>query len=90
MVAHDVNIQDSNSDPFAEEMGYAPLSGQERPIVIEDDVWISFGAIIHRGVRIGARSIIAAGAVVTDDVPADVIYRCQRQPVIVPLKREKL
>ena len=38
-------------------------------IVIEDDVWIGFGAIIFSGVRIGRGSIIAAGAVVLKDVP---------------------
>jgi acetyltransferase-like isoleucine patch superfamily enzyme len=38
-------------------------------IVIEDDVWIGFGAIILSGVRIGRGSVIAAGAVVRKDVP---------------------
>jgi len=38
-------------------------------IIIEDHVWIGAGAIILSGVRIGARSIVAAGAVVTKDVP---------------------
>lgn len=40
-----------------------------KPIVIEDDVWICARAIILKGVRIGRGSIIAAGAVVTRDVP---------------------
>jgi len=56
------------------------------PIVIEDDVWINFNVAILQGVRIGARSIIAAGAIVTRDVPPDVLYRCQFNPVITPLK----
>jgi len=43
------------------------------PIVIEDDVWVGGGAIICPGVTIGARSIIAAGSVVTRDVPQDVL-----------------
>lgn len=38
-------------------------------ITIEDDAWIGTGAIILPGVRIGKMSIVAAGAVVTDDVP---------------------
>ncbi|WP_262230549.1 DapH/DapD/GlmU-related protein [Stenotrophomonas maltophilia] len=37
-------------------------------LVIEDDVWVGFGAIVLSGVRIGRGSIIAAGAVVTKDV----------------------
>jgi acetyltransferase-like isoleucine patch superfamily enzyme len=43
------------------------------PVVIEDGVWIGSGAIILPGVRIGARSIIGAGAVVTKDVAAGMI-----------------
>lgn len=42
-----------------------------KPIVIEDDCWIGGGAIICPGVRIGARSVIAAGAVVTKNVECD-------------------
>jgi acetyltransferase-like isoleucine patch superfamily enzyme len=44
-----------------------------RQVVIEDDVWVGTRAIILKGVTIGARSIVAAGAVVTADVPADVV-----------------
>lgn len=41
------------------------------PIIIEDDVWVAHGAIIMPGVRIGARSVVAAGSIVTQDVPPD-------------------
>ena len=37
--------------------------------VIEDDVWIGAGAIVLPGVTVGRGSIVAAGAVVTADVP---------------------
>lgn len=43
------------------------------PIFIDDDVWIGTRCQILKGVHIGARSIIAAGSVVTKDIPADVI-----------------
>lgn len=39
------------------------------PIVIGDDVWIGANAVILPGVTIGDGSVIAAGAVVTADVP---------------------
>lgn len=38
-------------------------------ITIADDVWIGTGALIMDGVTIGQCSVIAAGAVVTKDVP---------------------
>ncbi len=39
------------------------------PIIIKDGCWICSGAIICGGVTIGENSVIAAGAVVTKDVP---------------------
>jgi acetyltransferase-like isoleucine patch superfamily enzyme len=42
---------------------------KDAPIVIEDDVWIGAGAIVLPGVTIGRGSVVAAGAVVTEDVP---------------------
>ncbi|NHQ59240.1 acyltransferase [Chlorobium sp. BLA1] len=42
-------------------------------IVIEDNVWIGANAVILGGIRIKTGSIIAAGAVVTRDVPSMVI-----------------
>lgn len=37
-------------------------------VIIEDDVWIGYGAIILSGVKIGKGSIIAAGSVVIKDI----------------------
>jgi maltose O-acetyltransferase len=39
-----------------------------RPVEIGSDVWIGGGAIICPGVRVGVRSVIGAGSVVTRDI----------------------
>jgi maltose O-acetyltransferase len=46
---------------------------EERPVVIEDDVWIGSRVIILPGVRIASGSVIGAGAVVTKDVEPGAI-----------------
>jgi maltose O-acetyltransferase len=43
------------------------------PIAIGDNVWLGGGVIVLPGVTIGANSVIGAGAVVTKDIPADVV-----------------
>jgi acetyltransferase-like isoleucine patch superfamily enzyme len=40
------------------------------PVVVEDHVWLSTRCILLPGVRIGQGAVVAAGAVVTKDVPA--------------------
>lgn len=40
-----------------------------QPVVIENDVWIGSNAVVLQGVTIGTGAIVAAGAVVTKDVP---------------------
>lgn len=42
-------------------------------IVIDDDVWIGYRATVMSGVHVGQGAVIAAGAVVTKDVPAYAI-----------------
>lgn len=49
------------------------FKGKNQKIIIEDDVWIGFGAIVFTGVKIHRGAIIAAGSVVTHDVPAYAI-----------------
>src|ERR1700722_20210122 len=44
-----------------------------KPIVIEKGVWIATGAIIIGGVTIGEHSVVAAGSVVTKDVPPNTL-----------------
>jgi maltose O-acetyltransferase len=44
-------------------------AGQHLPVTIGEDVWIAHSAILEPGVTIGNGSVIAAGSVVTRDVP---------------------
>lgn len=69
MIAHAVSIRDT--DHVFDELG-KPMAQQgiaTMPVVIEDDVWIGHGATILKGVKIGKGAIVAAGAVVSKDVP---------------------
>ena len=47
--------------------------GNTKPIILKDNVWIGDSAIICKGVTIGENSIIGAGAVVTKNIPANVV-----------------
>ncbi|TXH30779.1 MAG: acyltransferase [Cyclobacteriaceae bacterium] len=82
-ISHNVNIIDNNthslnSEERKEEYRQIITAGKilqkdniaAAPIIIEDDVWISFNASILKGVRIGRGAVIAAGAVITKDVEA--------------------
>ena len=44
-----------------------------RPVRIGSDAWVGGGAIILPGVRIGSRTVIGAGSVVTRDIP-DAVF----------------
>jgi len=43
--------------------------GDKLATAVEDDVWIGYGAIVLSGVTLGRGSVVAAGSVVTRDVP---------------------
>ncbi|HAL27281.1 MAG TPA: acyltransferase [Chloroflexi bacterium] len=55
---------------------------QAKPVVIEDHVWIGMRAIVMPGVRLGRGSVVAAGAVVTSDVPPlTTVFGAPARPV---------
>lgn len=61
----------TSEHPIAPSQRTAYLTG--RPIVIEQGVWIAAGATIIGGVTVGENSVVAAGSVVTRDVPANTL-----------------
>ena len=69
MIASDVYLTDSDWHDI-----YNRISiGKTAPIKIEDNVWIGDSAIVCKGVTIGENSIIGAGAVVVDSIPANCV-----------------
>jgi acetyltransferase-like isoleucine patch superfamily enzyme len=84
-IADNVVIADNGNHPidpvFRRKMKEDTLDGPMRlwknaehaPVIIGENVWICENVRINRGVTIGDNSIIAAGAIVTHDVPANVI-----------------
>jgi acetyltransferase-like isoleucine patch superfamily enzyme len=82
LISHGVNVHDNDAHPqdAAERHAqYAEIVTRGHPrqadniraaaIVIGDDAWIGFNAIVLKGVTIGPGAIVAAGSVVTGDVP---------------------
>jgi maltose O-acetyltransferase len=53
----------------------ARAEGLERaePVTVGDDVWVGGRAVLTPGTTVGDRAVVAAGAVVTADVPADTL-----------------
>ena len=64
-----VNLASENHPIDPTQRGF--LIGQ--PVVIEDNVWIGAAATILPGVTVGKNSIVAAGSVVTKNVPPNTI-----------------
>lgn len=72
-IAHSCSIITFNhswEDPSTP-IKYNPVSRGK--VIIANDVWIGCGVRIMPGVKIGSRSVVAAGAVVTADVPSGVV-----------------
>lgn len=59
------------------------------PIIIEDNVWVGGSAVILPGVTIHENAIVAAGAVVTKDVPANTIVGGNPAKVIRTVSEEE-
>jgi acetyltransferase-like isoleucine patch superfamily enzyme len=63
--------------------------GKTAPVHIENNVWIGDSAIVCKGVTIGENSIVGAGAVVVDDVPANCVAAGNPAVIVKPLDRHK-
>src|SRR5580692_5824343 len=50
-----------------------PRSGEPRPVVIGDNVWLGVGVIVLKGAKIGDNTVIGANSVVMGEIPANVV-----------------
>jgi acetyltransferase-like isoleucine patch superfamily enzyme len=86
LVSHGCDVHDWDAHPLEAEARHAQfrhiveqghakdaMGSLARPILIEDDAWIGFGATILKGVTIGRGSVVAARALVVDNVPPGVV-----------------
>jgi acetyltransferase-like isoleucine patch superfamily enzyme len=82
LISHSANIFDSLTHPLRASARHeqvrqiftrghpVEISLDESPVRIGDDAWIGAGAMVLRGVTVGEGGVVAAGAIVTRDVPA--------------------
>ena len=76
MIAAGVQIYDNITHPLspARRLRHESFTFEEStPVIIGRNVWIGSGAIIMRGVTIGDNSIVSAGAIVRQPVPANTL-----------------
>jgi maltose O-acetyltransferase len=59
-----------------------------KPVEVGSDVWVGGGAVLCPGVKVGSRSVIGAGSVVTRDVPEGVFAAGNPCRVIRPLTEQ--
>lgn len=69
LIAEGVKIFDNNSHGL-DFRNRTMMPEDAKPIYIEDNVWIGMDSIILKGVTIGKGAVVAAGSIVTKDVPA--------------------
>jgi serine acetyltransferase len=72
-------------DPGRRAAGLPDTDDQVGDIVLEDDVWLATGVTVIAGVRIGRGTVVAAGSIVTRDLPANVLAAGNPARVIKPL-----
>lgn len=65
------NLSTISTYPFRSQLlNSVHMEGMSKgDIIVDDDVWIGYGAIILSGIRIGQGAVVAAGTVVTKDIP---------------------
>ncbi len=86
MMANGAYITDSDWHTLYDRTARAP---EPTPVHIGDNVWLGDHATVLKGVTIGANSVVAAQAVVTRDVPANVVVAGNPARVVKELDPER-
>ena len=71
-ISWNCTIIDNDMHEIVYENGFAPTR-KDPAVRIQDHVWIGASAIVLKGVTIGENSVVAAGAIVTSDVPPNTL-----------------
>lgn len=102
LIAHNVNILDNNShstdiNTRKNELSYIVSKGQPKEnifnisiskIKINNGVWIGMNSIILKGVEIGENAIVAAGSIVTKNVPPNTMVTGNPARVVKTIKED--
>lgn len=65
---------DFHSIEYENRMQYPDIHVRTSPVVIEDGVFIGAHCIVLKGVRIGEKSVVAAGSIVTKEIPSGELW----------------
>lgn len=74
-IGADCAIYDTDFHPMdaAQRRTHSLEAAVSSPVIIEDDVWLGARVTVLKGVRIGRGTVVAAGAVVSNDLPPFVL-----------------
>lgn len=87
---HSIYARDRMIDALGAEKGIYARNVATKPIKIGNHVWIGRRAMILKGVTIGDRSIVGANAVVTHDVPSDVVVAGNPAKIVKHIDQEPI
>lgn len=84
-IVADARIMDTDFHSTRADRRSAAAPVREVPVKIGDNVWISSGAALLPGTRIGENSVVGFGAVCVRDYPADVVIMGNPARVVSPI-----
>lgn len=73
LIGANVLICDGDHHPLSAALRASGAPGDSAPVRIADDVWLGVNVVVLKGVTIGAGAVVAANALVCDDVPAGAV-----------------